>query len=408
MVNTRRPLRPADTSTSRPWYRIKNLADYPNVAHVDLYDEISYFGVTAQDFRRDLLALGEGIDTIKLHVNSPGGDVYDGLAIMNTLRQHPASVVTTVDGVAASSAGFIAVGASDTLMMAPNSELMAHLPWAMVVGDSTDMRKMADDLDRVGANIASIFADKVGGTVEEWMAVLTDETWWSAQEAVDAGLADAVCDPSKKMTNHFDLSVFNHAGRSSAPTPRRIAASRRPLPTAAEATKETQPQPKESHMATLQEGLAELLGINADADDESILAAASEALTPSDDEDANTEPVEPTLEQATTIAARAGLATISNEALAALQEQARAGAEARAQQVREAHERIVDTAIGQGRIAPARRDHWLSQLDADAEGIQNVIAGLPAVIPTSEIGHSVANEATEDDALYASLFKEGK
>jgi hypothetical protein len=135
-----------------------------------------------------------------LHINSPGGDVYEAIAIMNTLRQHDAKVVTTVDGFAASSAGFIAVGASDELIVAENAEIMAHLPWAIMVGDSADMRKMADDLDRIGKNIASIFAARAGGTLDEWMAILTAETWWSAEEAVEAGIADKVLKAPKRKT----------------------------------------------------------------------------------------------------------------------------------------------------------------------------------------------------------------
>ena len=88
----------------------------------------------------------------------------------------------------------------------------------------------------------------------------------------------------------------------------------------------------------------------------------------------------------------------------ALQEQARAGAEARALQVREAHERIVDSAINEGRIAPSSREHWMIQLAADPEGIQNVIGSLPAVIPVTEVGHSISNEADDDDSLYSKLF----
>lgn len=157
-------------------------------------------------------------------------------------------------------------------------------------------------------------------------------------------------------------------------------------------------------MPTLQESLAKLLGVDAAADEDTILAAAEEALTSRGDEPAPEAP-EPTLEQATSIAAKAGLSLVSNEALTALQAQAKAGAEARAQQVRENHARIVDSAVSDGRIPPARRDHWLSQLEADPEGITNVIAALPAVINMTEIGHSVSNELTsEDDALYTSLY----
>lgn len=152
--------RPANSTPARPWYRIQNKAE-DGVAQIDIYDEIHWFwGINAADFRRDLLALGEGIKTIEVHVNSPGGDVYEAIAIMNTLRQHEARVVTIVDGLAASSAGFIAVGASDELIMAPNSELMAHLPWSYARGNAADLRKTADDLDRIASNIASIFATR--------------------------------------------------------------------------------------------------------------------------------------------------------------------------------------------------------------------------------------------------------
>lgn len=385
------------TANQSSWFRISNTAD--QVAQVDIYDEIWTYGTNAADFRSQLRALGDSIKTIDLHINSPGGDVYDALAIMNTLRQHSAKVVTTVDGLAASSAGFIAIGASDELFVADNAEIMAHLPWAMAIGDAAEMRKTAADLDRVANNIASIFAARAGGTVADWLDVLAAETWWSAQEAVDAGLADGIAAPVA-VTNHYDLSIFAHAGRASAPPPPRIAAvSTRPQPVEAEVT-----QQKEGTVPTLQESLAKLLGVDAAADEDTILAAAEEALTSRSDEPAPEAP-EPTLEQATAVAAKAGLTVVNVDALAALQAQAKAGAEARAQQVREGHARIVDSAVSDGRIPPARRDHWLSQLEADPEGITNVIAALPAVINMTEVGHSVSNELTsEDDALYTSLY----
>lgn len=157
-------------------------------------------------------------------------------------------------------------------------------------------------------------------------------------------------------------------------------------------------------MPTLSEGLAELFGVPADADDEAILAAAREALETAATTAEPAEPVEPTIEQAAAVAAKSGLTLVNCETLEALQEQARAGAEARALQVREAHERIVDSAISEGRLAPASREHWLTQLEADPAGIQNVIASLPAVIPVTELGHAVTNEADDEDVLYSQLF----
>ena len=157
-------------------------------------------------------------------------------------------------------------------------------------------------------------------------------------------------------------------------------------------------------MPTLQEGLAELFGVSTDADDETILTAAKDALEERTAAVEPSAPAEPTIEQAAAIAAKSGLTLVNSETLAALQDQARAGAEARALQVRESFERIVDSAVTDGRIAPASRDHWLTQLAADPEGIQNVISALPAVIPVTEFGHAITNEADDDDSLYSRLF----
>ena len=377
------------------WYRIEQTS--PGVVLIDLYGPIDSFDATAQMFRAELQAI-ENVAEIQMHISSPGGDVYEALAVLNTLRQHPARVVTTIDSVAASAAGFIAVGASDSLLMAPNSELMAHLPMGGAAGNAAEMRRTAERLDAIATNIASIFADRAGGTVADWLDVLAAETWWSAQEAVDAGIADGIASDARVLqpTNSFDLSLCAYAGRAAAPPPRNVAAER-PQPTEAEAVNE-----RGSRMATLQESLAGLLGIDAEADEDAIMAAARERL--------NVQPVEvtvePTLEVVTAVAAKAGLTMVNSDALASLWEQARAGAEAREQQVRERHEAVVNQAITEGRIPPARRDHWLNQLSIDPEGITGVINSLPAVIPLEPLGHSVTHElpSSEDEQLYELIY----
>src|SRR3546814_252864 len=103
------------------WFEIKNVA--PDVAQVYIYDEIGLWGVTASDFAAELR--GVTANTIDLHISSPGGDVFDGLAILNSLRQHKATVNVVVDGIAASAASFIAM-AGDTVKMAPQSVMMIH------------------------------------------------------------------------------------------------------------------------------------------------------------------------------------------------------------------------------------------------------------------------------------------
>ena len=360
-------------------------------AEVLIYNDIN--AATSGPFVRALNELKA--DTITVRINSSGGNVFDAIAMSNALRDHPAHVTTVVDGLAASAASFIAT-AGDEVVMNRNSEMMIHNPKAATAGGSTDMRQLADRLDAVRDNIASMYMSRAGGTVEQWREVMAAETWYSAEEAVAAGLADRVSD-QPAVTNSYDLSTFIYAGRSQAPQPPNVQ------PIHPTDSAESSPRKEGGAMPTLHEGLAELFGVSTDSDDETILTAAKGAL----EERTAVEPAapaEPTIEQAAAIAAKSGLTLVNSETLTALQDQARAGAEARALQVRESFERIVDSAVTDGRIAPASRDHWLTQLSADPEGIQNVISALPAVIPVTEFGHAITNEADDDDSLYSRLF----
>lgn len=370
-------------------FTITNKAD--KTAEVLIYEDIT--ASSSGPFVRALRNLEA--EAITVRINSSGGNVFDAIAMANALRDHPAPVTTIVDGLAASAASFIATS-GDEVVMNRNSEMMIHNPKAVAAGGADDMRTLADRLDAVRDNIASMYVARAGGTVDQWRDVMAAETWYSADEAVQAGLADRVSEQPAVMNAH-DYSMFTYAGRSAAPEPTIV----QPIHPIDSAPVETSPR-EDGIMPTLQEGLAELFGVSTDADDETILAAAKEAL---DTVVEAAEPAEPTIEQAAAVAAKSGLTLVNSETLAALQDQARAGAEARALQVREAHERIVDSAIDEGRIAPVSRDHWLTQLAADPEGIQNVIASLPAVIPVTELGHAITNnEADDDDTLYGRLF----
>jgi len=172
-----------------PQLAVRASATGKGSAHLYLYDEISWWGVMASDFVAALADAGPG--DVTLHVNSPGGDVFEGIAMLNTLRAHPGNVTAVVEGIAASAASFVLMGA-DHVLMAPNSELMIHDAWGMCVGDSADMTSMAASLERVSANIASIYQGKAGGDAEQWRSAMLAETWYSAGGAVTAGLADAV------------------------------------------------------------------------------------------------------------------------------------------------------------------------------------------------------------------------
>nr|WP_278101900.1 head maturation protease, ClpP-related [Microbacterium proteolyticum] len=187
-------------------------------AQLHIYGVIGGFwgDVAAADVVPALRALD--VDELHVYINSPGGDVYEGIAIRNALRNHRAHVTVTVDGLAASAASYIAV-AGDEVVMASNAEVMIHDAWTIALGNAEEMRVVADDLDRISDNIAGMYADKAGGTAAEWRAVMKAETWYSAEEAVAAGLADRLDTDAPAAAARFDLSMFAHAGRTAAPAP---------------------------------------------------------------------------------------------------------------------------------------------------------------------------------------------
>jgi ATP-dependent Clp endopeptidase proteolytic subunit ClpP len=201
--------------------------DSAGVAKLYLYDPIDsyggFWGVSAREFIEALAELPTTTNEIRLHINSPGGEVFEGIAILNALRNHKARVVAVVDGLAASAASFIATGA-DEVVMGQNTELMIHDAWGIAIGPAEDMRDMAGRLDALSDNIASIYTRKAGGSVADWRASMLAETWYSADEAVASGLADSVdtgqAEPEPAIAAGFDLEgLFTYPGRAKAPGP---------------------------------------------------------------------------------------------------------------------------------------------------------------------------------------------
>ncbi len=190
------------------WYSITNKASAPRVAEAYIYDVIGDYGVTAGAFAQEINDLD--VDTLNLKINSPGGEVFDGVAIYNAIKNHPATVNVTVDGLAASAASFIAM-AGDTVHMARGAELMIHNAHGMCIGESRDLRSLADQLDRIGDKIAGFYAERTGSDVGQWRTAMQAETWYTGQEAVAALLADTTDDPPtgvKPAARAHNLSVF--------------------------------------------------------------------------------------------------------------------------------------------------------------------------------------------------------
>lgn len=173
----------------RRWYKIQNLAG--GITDVSIFDEIGIMGVTAQDFLADLPA---GRGPLMLHLNSGGGEVFEGLAIYHALRNR-GNVTVRVEGVAASIASVIAMAADPgKLEIAKRASMMIHNGFAQQVGDANDMRKMADVLEAQTRNIAGVYADRTGISADTWATRMQAETWYIGQQAVDVGLADRVVD----------------------------------------------------------------------------------------------------------------------------------------------------------------------------------------------------------------------
>ncbi|MEU2730109.1 head maturation protease, ClpP-related [Streptomyces griseoviridis] len=207
---------------AQSWYRITNAAD-PDEAELLLYDEIGgWWGCTADKFIADLR--GITAPRMRVRVNSPGGSVFEGVAIANALRSHPASVTVQVDGIAASIASVIAM-AGDRVEMAPQTMMMIHDASGLCMGNSADMAEMEELLDLISDNIADAYAARAGGTREQWRQAMRDETWYLPEDAVAAGLADEALSVPKTgepveqseaeepdMARAWDLAAYGYAG----------------------------------------------------------------------------------------------------------------------------------------------------------------------------------------------------
>lgn len=168
-----------------------------------VYDEISRWGISAQSFQKELSSLG-AVTQLDLYINSPGGSVFDGIAILNQIQRHPAAEkVVHVDGIAASIASVIMMGGTK-IKIASNGTVMIHNPWAFAAGDANAMRKMADSLDLTRKQILETYVARTkcsAKDVGEWM---DDETWMNATDAKARGFVDEITD-AVEMEASFPL-----------------------------------------------------------------------------------------------------------------------------------------------------------------------------------------------------------
>jgi ATP-dependent protease ClpP protease subunit len=209
------------------WFTFKKDAETPKLY---IYDEIGFWGTDASDLVSQLNEIDS--DFLDLHLNSPGGEVFDGIAIYNALKQHKAHVTVFVDGLAASAASFIAQ-AGDKVVMARNAQMMIHDGIALAYGNEKDMLDTAATLSKISNNIADIYAQHAqkrgfDTTLDQFRDLMRAEVWYTGKEAVEAGLSDEVLDSddeeAESAKNKWDLSFYNYAGRERAESPFRVAA----------------------------------------------------------------------------------------------------------------------------------------------------------------------------------------
>ncbi|ORA62201.1 head maturation protease, ClpP-related [Mycobacteroides franklinii] len=410
---------------NREWYKFTvakaTSAEDKPTATLHIYDEIdSWFGVNAEQLVLDIAALDSETE-LTVRVNSPGGNAFDGIAIANAIMRHPGKTVTRVDGLAASAASVIAV-AADEVVVSKYGQAMIHDARMLWSGTAADMRSAADHLEKLSASYANIYADRAGGTVEDWAQAMADETWYTAEEMVAAGLASRIddsgarADTEKAVASALASSSykFKYSGRPAAPAPLARADN-----AAASASANIS---KEGPVPDIKEDVAKRLGLGPDATDEEVLAEL-EKLTSTEQEntgdDTTAEGGSVTEgggesgvdgKELAAAAAKAGLVLMDPARVSKLESDAAAGAVARATQIAEAHAKVVDAAVAKGKITPPRRDHFLTLMKADPEGTTALLDSIPAetAVPLTEFGHGTeaqASASAEDEIRNDPRFK---
>lgn len=409
---------------------VNNLGN--DTAEVVLYGDIGVWGVTASSVKAELDAISASRITLRIH--SYGGDGLEGVAIKNVLKSHPAYVTAIVDGVAASAASLIAVAGADELVMSENSELMVHKAWIWPdAGEADDLRKLADRLDQVNENYASAYSAKAGGAPADWLELMAAETWFSAEEAVQVGLADRVLKESAPVEAALPagsrvFAKLKYSSRRASPAP---ALDHPPLG-------------KEGNRMDFMASIAQRLGVDSKTDEATMLAALDEALAEqagepagevkvkvlpdmsafskeemqkmladvgmkmadtNDPESADTDDVD---EASDSTGTTSDLTVIIDKER--LNELLDAESKLQELQIREADreaESVVAAAVRAGKIGAAAQERWVAAYKAAPEDAEARLSQIPAgLINRTEVGHVHEPDADAGDSeKFAPLAK---
>lgn len=189
---------------------------------VDTDDEAEWWGgVSPQAFIKELNALSAPV--IHLRVNSPGGSVFAARAIEQALREHKSQIVAHIDGLAASAASFLIMGA-DEIIAAPGSFIMIHKAWTIAWGNADELVSTAGLLDQIDGSLVKTYAARTEQDAEQVAAWMKAETWFEADKAAELGFVDRVAEADAPKSNAaWDLSAFEHAPKQRAAQPAPVA-----------------------------------------------------------------------------------------------------------------------------------------------------------------------------------------
>lgn len=384
-------------------------------AEVWLYGTVGgyWWGFDSDEVARELRSLGD-VDEILVRLHSFGGSAIEGIAIANLLANHPATVRVVCDGIAASAASMIALAGAE-LIMSPGAQLMVHDAWMVAAGNAAELRAEADWIDKQSENYAQTYAHRAGGTAAAWRQVMLanngDGTWYSAQEAVDAGLADRVAniesatpppplpDPADldddlelAAAAAWDLDVLIHPTARDAWSKSRHA--RTPKPPSASAVGSTHTEGG-SAVAFSNEQITNLratLGLPETADEAAIVAAVSAVV----EENVEERPASASIPDGHVVVPQAKLDDLER------------GAALGTKAAQTLHERDREAFLdaNKAKYAAANRGAWAKEYDRDPEGTRAHFAEAPDLIPANLLGHEDDGVDRDDTGGHADVTKQ--
>jgi len=331
-------------------------------AEISIFDEIGgWFGVEVSQFKKDFDKI-KNKKSIKVLINSPGGNVFDGMAIYNILAAYKSKITTEIVGIAASIASLIAL-AGKTRNICQGTYFMIHDPSGFCLGNAADMRKMAEDLEKIAGQIANIYARNSVLEKEDILQKMHDETWFTAEEAVEAGFADTVVDYGEIAALAFDISQFHYT---------KIPESIKQFTGKAIPTREDEKSIESGTLIELEKQNIELtenvkdLEANIEIQEEKISLLLSEK-----------------------------------------QELARELADLKAEKFKAEKAQAIEKALSEGRIIPRNRDRWEKLFDMNPEETKRLLAEQAPVVDFKVYGTGAGGKETEfDESIDPAIAKQ--